>query len=136
MLFCCPYRSSTFEAATHKRPVVTERFSMTWHSHAGKDGPVLRGEHVWTTRQGNYTYTILIEDHPASRGYDWKIVRVSAMSSALVHAAVAAEGWARNREKAIETAEALIQAVMKQNLDADTGERLNGARPHRTPTVM
>lgn len=99
----------------------------------GRDGPVLRGEHVWTTRQGNYTYTILVEDRPANPGFDWKIVRVSAMSSAVVHAAVVAEGWARNREKAIGTAEALIKDVMKQNLAADTCP--NGTRPHRIPTA-
>ena len=51
------------------------------------------------------------------------------MSSALVHAAVVAEGWGRNREKAIGTAEALIKAVMKQNVAADTGERPNGHVP-------
>lgn len=57
------------------------------------------------------------------------------MSSTLVHAAVVAEGWARNREKAIGTAEALIKAVMAQNLAADTGEP-NEARPHHIPTAM
>lgn len=97
---------------------------------------MLRGEHIRTTRQGSYTYTILVEDRLGSPGFDWKIVRVSAMSSAVVHAAVVAEGWARNREKAIGTAEALIQAVMKQNVAADTGDRQDGARPQRIPTAM
>lgn len=135
MLFCCPHKPSTFWRHRYIRGSVRQD-GVRDPSRAGKDGPVLRGEHVWTTRQGNYTYTILVEGRPASAGFDWKIVRVSAMSSALVHAAVVAEGWARNREKAVGTAEALIKAVMKQNVDADTGEHPNGARSHRIPTAM
>jgi len=92
---------------------------------------VLQGEHICTEQQGIYTYSIFVAGSPSGRRWDWEIIKLSNISAPLVHAEVVAEGWARTRKKAVETAKALYKDVTQRSVTdaAIVLGHANGSQP-------